>query len=335
MHQDRNIAIAAYLGGSRDRPSARTGRRIVERMIAEGFPVRTILVHPDGPSEIATELGIESIVLPPFLGLPRAGILRALSTPAGVEGLGLVRRKLTELGVDAGLVFYGAWLPPALFEIPPLGFLNFHPASLPELRGYECDSFAILQGRSSIHGTVHRVVEEFDAGDILSKTSEIPLDRWTTPRELLDQVDARAPEAFAEAFHALRSLRSRPRSSLAGNGFIADSSRLLAHSAIDPARDDSETVWSKFRVFHGQSTGVRLRAPDPSGRNRFVEDLRFPQSAFSSDRGDWSPLRLSSPQAHPLEAILGDTAPDHPSFREGPPPSILERRDLLLRRPAA
>ena len=72
------------------------------------------------------------------------------------------------LEFDLGVSFvYWRKLRPALFEHPTRGFINFHPAPLPSLKGVAGYNIAILEGMSEYGVTAHYVDECIDTGPII------------------------------------------------------------------------------------------------------------------------------------------------------------------------
>ena len=54
-----------------------------------------------------------------------------------------------------------------LIKLPKKGCINFHPAPLPEFRGFIPYTFGILEGFPYWGVTAHYIDEEFDTGDII------------------------------------------------------------------------------------------------------------------------------------------------------------------------
>src|SRR5690625_894234 len=69
---------------------------------------------------------------------------------------------------------YGQILPKELLENPPYKCINVHASLLPELRGGAPIHYAILQGNSETGITIMYMVEQLDAGDIISQ-EKIPI----------------------------------------------------------------------------------------------------------------------------------------------------------------
>ncbi len=87
----------------------------------------------------------------------------------------------------AVVVAYGKLIPPVMLEVPAHGFINTHPSLLPRYRGAAPVPHAILNGDTETGVTVFRLNEEWDAGDILSRTT-IPIDPDETAASLLAKV---------------------------------------------------------------------------------------------------------------------------------------------------
>lgn len=79
------------------------------------------------------------------------------------------REALVDLGLDLALsVHFPYIVPPEVLAIPDRGWLNLHPAYLPHNRGWHTPTWAILDG-SPAGATLHRMVEEIDAGPIVAR----------------------------------------------------------------------------------------------------------------------------------------------------------------------
>lgn len=64
---------------------------------------------------------------------------------------------------------YGQLLPKALLEAPKYGCINVHASLLPKLRGGAPIHYALLQGEKETGITIMYMVEQLDAGDIISQ----------------------------------------------------------------------------------------------------------------------------------------------------------------------
>ena len=92
------------------------------------------------------------------------------------EALDFVRAQTADLG----LVYGTRILKPALFELPRLGSINVHQRKVPDYRGGgPIGLWELLDGQSEIGVTVHKVVQEVDAGAVL-ETATIPIYEFDT-----------------------------------------------------------------------------------------------------------------------------------------------------------
>ena len=66
-------------------------------------------------------------------------------------------------------VAYGKLFPKNILEIPPLGFINFHPSLLPKLRGPSPIASAILEGHQDTGVSIMKLGEGMDDGPILAQ----------------------------------------------------------------------------------------------------------------------------------------------------------------------
>lgn len=327
------IPVVTYLGRSRERIRGVDSDRLLSCLEHGGLRIRCLLMH-GSDSELETiSKRHPTIVLPEFMDRPQARIVEALRTEEGAARLAAVAARLRTLDVELGLVFYGAWLPPELFHVPRRGFLNFHPAPLPDLIGWECDSFAILQGRTSLHSTVHRVVEGYDEGEVVAISREIPIDDLAVPPELLEIQTRTAGTLLLDGVDAVLSGRSVECAGCDTRRFSADRASLLGECLLRDT-DTVDMAWRRFRAFNGQDIGLRLRE-DAGGVARYVDDLLVPGIDTGADPvgiarewGEVVPLRC-------LDGLVlvrpGGVAPEAPSFREERIP-ILQTRDTLARR---
>ena len=95
-----------------------------------------------------------------------AGETPVLLAPRVDQASSLVR----ELGVDLCVVAAFSRIPDRLAALPPCGFVNLHPALLPEYPGPN-PYRAIFDGAPVAGYTIHRVTSELDAGPVLAQAS--------------------------------------------------------------------------------------------------------------------------------------------------------------------
>lgn len=104
----------------------------------------------------------------------------ALADEHGIEVLTPARAgdpaflaRLAELAPDAcPVVAYGALLPQAALDIPPLGWVNLHFSLLPAWRGAAPVQAAIRAGDEITGASTFRIVKELDAGPVYGVVTE-------------------------------------------------------------------------------------------------------------------------------------------------------------------
>ena len=180
------------------------------------------------------------------------------------------------------VVAYGRIIPSRLLELPVLGSINVHASLLPELRGAAPVAWAIARGHSLSGVSVMRMVEEMDAGPILSVESTPIQERESaselsgrlsvlgaetlvsTVRELEEGRAEEAPQDHDRATFAPRITRRTAR--IRWEAAAADVARLVR------AMDEKPGAWSELR-----GRPVKLFAPrlgDPSSCERNAPSSR-------------------------------------------------------------
>jgi len=81
-------------------------------------------------------------------------------------GLAFIDRCRPQLVVSA---FFNQRIAPELLQRPGAGSVNIHPSLLPDLKGVDPVFFARLRGVTPLGVTLHRIVQELDAGPILAQ----------------------------------------------------------------------------------------------------------------------------------------------------------------------
>lgn len=77
-------------------------------------------------------------------------------------------------------------IPPEIFDIPPMGTVNFHPAPLPEFRGPNSILRPIYDDWHELGGTLHWVDADIDTGRILTQET-IPMPEPCTLETVIDK----------------------------------------------------------------------------------------------------------------------------------------------------
>ena len=244
-----------------------------------------ILEKGDPLRKEAEALGIHVMTLLPELSLPRRAVDEALKKNAALrKKVERWVRRLETLKPDIGVVYYGHWLPPALYTMPPHGFLNYHPAPLPDLRGMEPDTMAVLQGRRAICGTVHKVTHDYDDGPIYARTRVMRLTRYTTPLEIFERLSDYGINAIVRVLTAIARDKALPHSQGTHHALDATRKRAREESTIQWNRDSNEMIERRRRAFIGQDIGIRLKAK-VCGRVYAVDDVETHKGPFPGRAG--------------------------------------------------
>ncbi len=111
-----------------------------------------------------------------------------------------VVRRLQEFGASALLsIQYDQILHGNLFRSVGCPCLNLHFALLPRHRGVAPIAWAILAGDAEAGVTLHHMVEDIDAGDIIARRA-VPIPPDGTARDLYDDVSRAAVALFEESY---------------------------------------------------------------------------------------------------------------------------------------
>jgi len=119
--------------------------------------------------------------------------------PARINDPEFVKR-LADYSADALLsIQYDQILRSGLFQAIGCPCLNFHFALLPRHRGVSPIAFAVLMGDAEAGVTLHEMVEDIDAGDILAQRA-IPIQASDTARAVYDRVSEAAAGLFRSSY---------------------------------------------------------------------------------------------------------------------------------------
>lgn len=142
-------------------------------------------------------------------------------------------KRIKKLSPDVITLFnVNTWAPPELAKIPEFGSINFHPGPLPELAGPNPVSMACLEGREKMHGTVHRVEERFDSGDIVARTRPVRVG-WRHPTEIKKELEKQGAKAMVEALDRIADKGERAFKPQEGKPTFATTPEMDKRSRID------------------------------------------------------------------------------------------------------
>jgi methionyl-tRNA formyltransferase len=117
---------------------------------------------------------------------------RRINDPAFVQ-------RLAEFRADALVsIQYDQILRDVLFDHVGCPCLNLHFALLPRHRGVAPIAWAIVEGDDTAGVTLHHMVEDIDAGDVVAQRA-VPIEADDTARQVYDKVSAATVALFRES----------------------------------------------------------------------------------------------------------------------------------------
>lgn len=281
------LRVVLYIGRFRAQMHPDIGGVLIRSILASRHTIVGVITLPGDPllGEIARR-GIPSFPLLPELDLPSASVKRVLRDDAAFcRRLTRWLRRIAAVRPEVGVVFGGGWVPPPLSQLPTHGFINYHPGPLPELRGFESDTFAVLEGRRQVWGTVHVVSDGYDEGRILGRSARVRLQRYTTPVVVLHALIQRGVRPIVKALDGLCDGRVVPEPQNASCATIASRARARRESLIRWEEDDSRALLRRLLAFCGQDIPIRLKA-EVEGTLYCVRDLEIYRGRFPGRPGD-------------------------------------------------
>ncbi len=133
------------------------GLKVIEILNLYNENIVGMFVHPTDHQHFYKEI------------VDASGLSSELIYPIGKEWNDESIKKLKALMPDIILVVYWRYiLPKKVFEIPPLGCVNFHMAYLPYNRGKKPNVWPIIDG-SPCGVSIHYIDEGIDSGEIISQ----------------------------------------------------------------------------------------------------------------------------------------------------------------------
>jgi methionyl-tRNA formyltransferase len=138
------------------------GVRCLEALLSAGVRIPLVVTVADDPDETRWFASVAATAAD--YGLP-------VVAPAGACAPGL-EQQVTELRPDFLFSFYyRSLLGPALLDTARRGAFNMHGSLLPKYRGRAPVNWAILKGERESGATLHYMVAQADAGDIVDQMS--------------------------------------------------------------------------------------------------------------------------------------------------------------------
>jgi methionyl-tRNA formyltransferase len=201
------------------------GYACLDLLLQRGDNVIGLITHEDAPGE---KIWFKT----PALAAGEHGV--PVYTPDSV-GTREWRARITAMKPDIILsVYYRHMISTKILEVPPLGAFNMHGSLLPAYRGRAPINWAVLHGEPRIGMTLHRMVKEPDAGEIIDQEG-VKIDPTDT-----------AEQAFRKVLPCARQVLERQIDALlAGTaiGTVQDESKASYYGGRKPA--DGLIDWSK------------------------------------------------------------------------------------------
>ncbi len=181
--------ICLFIGSYRPVVSRRdSGEELIKALLPQGLNLTTVYLRPDDPLRKKKYKNCAIKTIPQIMRQPRKHIVKSFKENEFTADWKSWMDDFRLENYDLGIVYFGSWIPPELFNTPKYGFINFHPGPLPSLRGFEAETWAILSDMRYFYGTVHRVSENYDEGEIIWRTQKVRIRQKETPTSILQRV---------------------------------------------------------------------------------------------------------------------------------------------------
>ena len=145
---------------------------------------------------------------------------------------------------------------------------NLHNAKLPEYKGYNAFSHAILNGDPTYTTTLHHLVPDVDAGDIIFEAT-IPIDKEETAQSLYHKSNHEAFELFRKLITYLENGQSLPSKKQVGEGSFYNRKSLDQYRDLTDCTDNSfeKKIWralyfppfdGPYRIVEGKKEFIKF-----------------------------------------------------------------------------
>jgi len=169
---------------------------VLQQLLNDGYEVVGVVTQPDRP------VGRKRILTPPPVKVEALKHNIPVLQPLKIREQAEVEKVLAlkpDLIVTAA---FGQILPKTLLEAPKYGCINVHASLLPELRGGAPIHYSIIQGKEKTGVTIMYMVEQLDAGDILTQV-EVPILEDDHVGTLHDKLSAAGAKLLSETIPLL------------------------------------------------------------------------------------------------------------------------------------
>lgn len=175
-------------------------------LLASRHEVTAVITRPDARAGRGRR-----VVSSPVREIAQARGLEVLS-PASTRDSAFTDR-LQALAPDAcPVVAYGALVPPALLDVPRLGWVNLHFSLLPAWRGAAPVQRALMAGETMTGATTFLLEAGLDTGPVLGSLTE-PVHPTDTSGDLLDRLAVAGADLLVATLDGLEegSLTAQPQ----------------------------------------------------------------------------------------------------------------------------
>ncbi len=95
---------------------------------------------------------------------------------------------------------YRKIIPESIYKLPQLGSYNAHDSLLPAYKGFAPSIWVIIKGETKTGITIHEIVDEVDAGDIVGQI-ELSIPSHYTGRDMIEDIAVATKELFIRTVH--------------------------------------------------------------------------------------------------------------------------------------
>ncbi|MDN4592453.1 methionyl-tRNA formyltransferase [Polycladomyces subterraneus] len=197
-------------------------------LVEQAYPIVGVVTQPDRPK------GRKQVLTPPPVKTAALSYGIPVFQPEKLRDPTALQEILAlkpDLVVTAA---YGQLLPSELLEAPRWGCINVHASLLPKYRGGAPIHHALINGEKETGVTIMYMVEQLDAGDILSQRA-IPIEETDHVGSLHDKLSRLGAELLMETIPALLAGKIQP---------VPQDESLVTY-APNIRREDERIDWSK------------------------------------------------------------------------------------------
>lgn len=221
-------------------------REFLDELLDSKHQLIGVITSADSLPEHLQEAGVKHIKEPHELQWSQGAIKRRLKNPHFKRRFSNWLKGVRALEPDVGVVFYGGrWIPPQLAKLPKHGFLNFHPAPLPELRGPDPTVAMVLERRTSASGTVHRIADRFDQGEILGRTKDVDIRGLKDPDTISSEIEDKGIGTMIRVLDKIDNGTIQPEQQDESKATYCTKRELKRMSRIDWSQDDFDHLCAK------------------------------------------------------------------------------------------